>query len=191
MYNYLNLPRVPYLVYAFVLLFITSCNGNEDTKKNTAPPMATTPGQTASLSPGKLDTLYVERQAFDTLGNGAKLVFSFTFKAADTLTLHGWLVKGPNFDSLPNLKLKNWHASTYSYGTGTYFGNVVLRNQEIVKIKSSLNSNSNYVLFAPFLLGNNIMYKIFVSDKLYGPKDQILVISPTGADANPSPPKSY
>ncbi len=191
MHKHVNFTRVPYLLYAFILLFIASCNGNEDTKKNTATPVAATPQQTASLNPGTLDTLYIERQAFDTLGNGAKLVFSFTFKAVDTLTLHGWLVKGPNFDSLPNLKLKNWHTSSYSYGVGIYFGNVVLRNQEIVKIKSSLNSNSNYVLFAPYLLGNNIMYRIYVSDKLHGPKDQILVISPTGADANPSPPKSY
>ena len=59
------------------------------------------------------------------------------------------------------------------------------------KIKDALTQGMNYVLFAPKLEGNNIKYDILVTDKLRISKDALLVVTPTGADGNPSPPKTY
>jgi hypothetical protein len=185
MYKHIKL-TTNFLLLCFAFLLLFSCNNAKEEKPDEkAPPAA------ALLTPGRLDTLYIERQTFDNLQMGTKLFFSYTFKAADSLTLHGWVLKqGNKFDSLPNIKLKNTNASPLTYGVGTYFGNIIVTSTEFNKIKTALIPAMNYVLFAPVLQGNNISYRIFVSDKLFTPKAQILVIAATGAVANPSPPKS-
>lgn len=184
-------PISGFSLLCIVCLFIASCKGADDKKEPAGPgPDSTTKPITEVLTTGSLDTLYVGRAAFDNIGNGSRLVFSFTFKDADTLTLHGWLLKpGNKFDSLPNIILKNLRPSAVNYGVSKYFGNVVLAPNETNKIKQALTPGMNFVLFAPFLQGNNIAYTIFVTDKITGSKEQILVVAPTGAVANPSPPK--
>lgn len=173
-----------------IVFLLASCAGNDDKKKTGDPAQEVkTPPITEVLTTGSLDTLYAERAVFDNIGNGSKLVFSFTFKDPDTLTLHGWQLKpGNKFDSLPNIILKNLRPSGVNYGVNKYFGNVVLTPNEFNKIKSALTAGMNYVLFAPFLQGNNIAYRVFVSKNIIGTKE-ILVVTPTGAVANPSPPK--
>ena len=139
-----------------------------------------------------LDTLKVDRAAFDALPSG-KLVFSFVFGANDTLTMHGWSLHGgsKNYDSLPNIKLVKKAASLVPYGNGTYFGNVILATSDVNSIKHLLNSNNaQWVLFAPKLQGNNIVYTIFVAKNGPGTLIETKAIA-TGIDANPSPPKNY
>lgn len=185
------LRQIKFTTGFFILLFLASCGGGDDKKKtDNVTPETTSQPITEVLTTGSLDTLYIERQAFDTINNGSRLVFSFTFKAADTLTMHGWLLKpGNKYDSLPNIKLKNTKPSGINYSVGIYFGNVVLSPNEFNKIKTALVPGMNFILFAPVLIGNNVGYKIFVSDKIRDSKEAILVVTPTGAEANPSPPK--
>ncbi len=181
--------RYPVLII-FAILLLSACNSNKEEKKD-GDEVTIAPPKTNALTAGSLDTLYVERKAFDDLQGNPKLIYSFVFTSPDTLTLHGWIDKSP-FDSLPNMKLKYFNRSTTeSYGLGTYFGNVILRSVDVVKIKAALTPTMNYVIFSPKLLGNNIKYEILVTDKLRNQKAAILVVSATGADANPSPPKTY
>lgn len=183
--------------FFFLLTFflLVSCKDDDkDTKTNDVSMTEAKGPITNALTTGSLDTLYIERSAFDNIQGNVKLAFSFTFKVPDTLTLHGWIYRGNQiqYDSLPNMILKNTNASGYTYTIGTYFGNVVITVPDYARIKSALNNPAmKYVLFAPQPDGNNIMYKIFVSDKLSETKETILVVTPTGADANPSPPKNY
>lgn len=183
--------RKTLLFFCTVCFILASCKDKDDKKEDAKQDLSEKTGPVSEiLTTGSLDTLFIERQAFDTIGNGSKLVFSFTFKNTDTLTLHGWVQKqGNKFDSLPNIKLKNLRAGGLTYGVNKYFGNIILTPSEYNKIKVALIPQMNFVLFAPFLSGNNIAYRVFVSDKIKGEKEQILVINPTGAVANPSPPK--
>lgn len=178
------------IVFLFAVLLLSACNSNTEEKKD-SDEVTIAPPKTDMLTSGLLDTLYIEKSAFLNLQGNPKLIYSFVFTSPDTLTLHGWIDKAP-FDSLPNMKLKYFNRSLLdSYGPGTYFGNVVLRANETGKIKQALTQAMNFVLFAPKLLGNNIKYEILVTDKLRDAKAAILVVSATGAVANPSPPKTY
>ena len=188
-----------YLLLLPIGFLIVACNGNDDKKNDTGSATDTATAEqkgtaVAGLTSGSLDTLYISRAAFDTIGNGSKLVFSFTFTTTDELTLHGWLFKGAgakDFDSLPNIKLQNGGASSYTYGMGTYFGNVVLKPNDYNKLKIALNDATiKYVVFAPIMYGNNIGYKVCVS------KDDLSILSvatvdPIDAELNPSPPRNY
>jgi hypothetical protein len=176
------------------LLFMLLISCTDDDKKETNDDNGNQAVKTVTnaLTSGTLDTLYVERAAFDSINGNSRIVFSFVFKTADSLTLHGWLQKGSNFDSLPGIIMKNKSASPYTYGVGTYFGNVVISPPNFAHIKNALNNTTwTHVLFAPYKLGNNIKYKVLVSNDAMNTQIGILVTSETGGDANPSPPKNY
>lgn len=161
---------------------------------NTAQVASTATTQPAFIG-GKLDTLFVERKTFENVPNG-KLVFSFTFTASGQLTLHGWHAinsGGTRFNPKPSLELENGSTSSLSYGPGTYFGNVVLQQNQRVAIEKKLAGlNANYVVFVPQQIeSNNIGYKIYVSSTKPLMAMGVMALDPTGEDANPSPPKSY
>jgi hypothetical protein len=108
--------------------------------------------------------------------------------------LHGWLLKGGTgapYDSLPNLKLSNGRPSGLTYGVETYFSSVVLTPTQYNKLKTALTPGTRYVLFAPKLYGNNIGYTIYITnvDISVATGAEIFAIDPTGAEANPSPPR--
>ena len=177
---------------------IVACS-NDEKKNDSGSATDTTTAEpkkaaAAGLTSGSLDTLYIGRAAFDTINNGSKLVFSFTFTPTDELTLHGWLFKGAGtkeFDSLPNIKLQNGGASRYTYGMGTYFGNVVLKSNDYNKLKIALNDATiKYVVFAPIKYGDNIGYKVCVSRDDPG-LISVATVDPIDAELNPSPPKNY
>ena len=188
------------IIAIFALLaFLTACTSNE--KKETTPESTPSPAapSTAFLTSGYLDTLYIEKAAFDTIGAGSRLQFSFVFIDPDTLTLHGWLLRqggGPShkqFDSLPNIKLVKGKPSGISYGPGTYFSGVSLSPSEYNKLKNALTATTRYVVFAPYIYGKAVGYKIFITndDISVAADPGVNVMDPTGADANPSPPKNY
>ena len=86
------------LLFAYFILCLAASCGTEEKKEE---PNDTAVTQNAdagkgkvepAFTEGKLDTLYIEREAFDTIPN-AKILFSFTFAGPDSLTLHGWLYK--------------------------------------------------------------------------------------------------
>ena len=186
-----------YLLLLPINFLIVACS-NDDKKNDSGSATDTTTADpkkaAAGLTSGSLDTLYIGRAAFDTINNGSKLVFSFTFTPTDELTLHGWLFKGAGtkeFDSLPNIKLQNGGASRYTYGMGTYFGNVVLKSNDYNKLKIALNDATiKYVVFAPIKYGDNIGYKVCVSRDDPG-LISVATVDPIDAELNPSPPKNY
>jgi hypothetical protein len=188
------------LLTFFVLMLAASCEnkekkdesgnaaviGNVDTDKGNAK---------SSFTGGRLDTLYIDRGAFDTIQN-AKIFFSFTFAGPDSLTMHGWQYKGggphKDFDSLPNFKLANSKASDYAYGIETYFGNLIFPSNIYTKLKIALNDAAiKYVVFVPYKLGNNIGYKVCVTKDDMRTKSVMAVVVPLpDSDLNPSPPKN-
>jgi len=186
----------------FILMLAVSC---ETTEKKDEPgsPADVENGDTgkgkvvSSFTGGRLDTLYIDKKVFDTI-QSAKILFSFTFVGPDSLTMHGWLDKpggGPNhkeFDSLPNFKLANSKASSYTYGIGTYFGNLILSSAAYAKLKQALNDAAiKNVVFAPFKLGNNIGYKICVTKGDMSIMSEVAVVDPVpDSELNPSPPKN-
>lgn len=184
----------------FIPLFaMASCNQNDDKKAGNTPaadsskPVLAGPVM-AALTSGALDTLFIDSTAFVKLDN-EKVVFSFTFRGNDTLTLHGWSLKNnpKQFDSLPNIKLVKARADkTLTYGLGTYFGNVVLSKKGVEDVKDALDKkHAQFVLFAPRKYGENIGYDIFVGKDNPAVLVKIFVVDPTGASTNPSPPKPY
>jgi hypothetical protein len=180
------------LLTGFMFLLLASCTDDDKNNQDIDNGNQTVKAVTNALTSGYLDTLAIDRAPFDLINGNRTVFFSFVFKTADTLTLHGWIQKGNNFDSLPNLKLTNRGATTASYGPGTYFGNIVIRPDDFGDIKNALIDNRmKYVLFVPRKDGNNILYDILVtSDDPTNPVS-ILVTTDTGADGNPSPPKNY
>lgn len=186
------------LLFFFLVLLFTACNSNSEEKKDEKEMSAEPSPIKNGLTGGTLDTLSVAISDISTYlqPQGAKLVFSFTFETADKLTLHGWAVKPTQFDSLPNIKLKNYFTGPLSYGVNTYFGNIVLGQSDIAEINNKIRQNPTmkYILFAPDkIVKNYVVYRIILTDKLRVSKDDALVVAAVSTDAyaNPSPPKTY
>lgn len=187
MQRYLSLNRVILLCFV-LLLAIISCTDDEKDKKSTETESASNEAAAKSVA-GYLDTLIIDRQAFDSVQLGSKIVFSFVFTSTDKPTLGGWILKGNNFDTDPNWMLSNGNPSTMKYSNGIYFGDIVLQPQDFNKIKIALTANHKTVVFVPFPDGKHIMYKIFLSTTAVANK-RMLTVDPTDAIANPSPPKT-
>lgn len=159
------------------------------------------PAPTAVTMAGTLDTLYIDTADFNKLPNGKKVMFSFAFRTPDLLTLHGWISNGncnsnDSINKAPDVKLLKWRTGSLSINQNIYLGNVFIDQQDIKKIKDFYNAattKSKYVVFAPRIDAEHIVYKIFVTND--APKPLTLGPSPsflndTNLDANPSPPKS-
>ena len=198
MYKHLKSLIAIFAVIASVAFF-AACTGNDKKETGQETAILPTPPAAAFLTSGYLDTLYIGKGAFDTINAGSRLQFSFVFIEPDTLTLHGWLFRpggGPShkqFDSLPNIKLVKGKPSGITYGPGTYFSGISLSPGEYTKLKNALTSTTRYVVFVPYVYGKAVGYKIFITnDDISAVSGQILyTLDPTGADANPSPPKNY
>src|SRR4249920_2635949 len=80
----------------FILMLAASCEDKGKKEEPGSPAVIENEdagkGKEALFTGGKLDTLYIDRAAFDSIQN-AKIVFSFTFAGPDSLTMHGWLYK--------------------------------------------------------------------------------------------------
>jgi hypothetical protein len=140
-----------------------------------------------------LDTLFADADSVRKLPE-KKLVFVFTFRTNDTLTIHGWSAeKDSIFTLTPDIELKKYAASTVGYGTGMYFGNMVLKKKELKELQRQLqNTNIRSVLFAPKIVdGNHVAYDIFLSTENPAVGEKIVNVTATGVDANRSPPKTY
>ena len=184
--------------FTIIVILLASCNdGAAD--KNTAAAATESSAPNAQAAPaaaiigGVLDTLFVDSLTFTKLDNG-KVVFSFTYRQNDTLTLHGWDAKGicgDGFNASPDIRLIKGRPGTVSYGPDIYFSNVVLQGKDVKDIKSLLKVHkAQYVVFAPQKLGEHILYKIFLSKENPAILVKILTVIPTDTEANPSPPKN-
>lgn len=186
-----------------VTLFISvACNNDSSTDKSpVAEPAktetenttsaATTPPAVMALS-GKLDTLWVDSLSFTKLDKN-KAVFVFYAGNDDTLTLHGWKDKGGSsqFNTDPDVRLLKGRPSGLSYGPGTYFGNVNMKDVNKITHWLDTAKQAKYVVFAPQLSGGHVSYKIYISNENPMALVKIFTVVPTGEEANPSPPKNY
>lgn len=190
------------LLLLFIPFLIAACNNNGGDEKKTDEKSAADTGNNgpqinppvAALISGTLDTLYTDSLSFTQLPDAQKVVFAFTFRQHDTLTLHGWsATKDTIFNPDPNIRLIKGHASPLPYGNDMYFGNVVLKKGHVKHIKNKLDQlKAKFVLFAPQIInGNHIAYTIFVSKENPASLVKTFVALPTGVNVNPSPPKNY
>lgn len=142
---------------------------------------------------GYLSNLYIDSLTF--VGIKKRIVFRFYSINPESLTLHGWENDNDLFEDTVDIKLSIGTKSTVPFGTGTYFGNLVLRRDDVKSIKRKLKkTNSRYVVFVPHdpkdpdqEIGQ-ITYDIVVSKE--DPSKQAFVPIPTGLSLNPSPPRN-
>jgi hypothetical protein len=183
-----------------MLLLISSCNNGNDDGKTDTPSSSNTTTEVAkppapALVGGTLDTLWMPVGSFPA--NGARVVFSIIIDANDKLTLNGWRDNGgPNqFNTPPDYILTNTGQHNGSmYGPNMYFGNVVLRQQDVAAINQLINAappgTYTKVLFVPKMVNtNHIGYDIFLGNN--NDEVSIMTVVPTGEEANPSPPRDY
>lgn len=190
---------VKYFVLFFAALFILGgCNNDKDTAAEPATgdtvsaARAAAPPPAAGLTGGILDTLWITATDFKQL-NTNKALFVFYFGNQDTIALNGWKDKGGAnpFNPTPDVRLLKGHAdAVLTYGPGTYFGNLVLKNvnQLITKIDAN---QATQVIFAPYKIGDHVYYKIFLSKEPHMKTPKEFALISTGDIANPSPPKTY
>ena len=186
-----------YLLFLFsILLIITSCKDKDDNKKTGDQPTIDSTKITppkAAFTGGSLDTLWMLSSDFSQ--KPEKIIFSFTIDANTKLTLHGWKDKGGSnqFDTDPNYKFNNGRSGLLQYGPDMYFGNVVLQQSDVAKIINKIKQgNYTYVLLIPSIINTkHIGYSVYVSNDDPRITGKVLVVDPTGADLNPSPPKNY
>jgi hypothetical protein len=183
-------------------LFLISCNSTSseqpksDTTAAIANESALPPSPRYNLE-GNLDTLFIPVGEFKTFHSN-KIIFRFYIKNSDTLTLRGWFEKA-KFDTLPDVILSNGRTSnTAKFGPDNYFGNLVLRNNDIQTIIRKINSTTpapTYVLFAPqtdSAFVSQINYSILLTSDDPHPLIPVkaTTATSTGTFLNPSPPRN-
>jgi hypothetical protein len=198
MATYFKSNRFSLLVTVIVFLVI-ACNNKTDEKATETKDSTGTatseakPPITGGLTAGMLDTLFANADSVRKLPE-KKLVFAFTFRTNDTLTIHGWSAEKDSIFTLnPDIELRKYAPSTVAYGTGLYFGNMVFKKKELKELQRQLqNTNIHSVLFAPKVVdGTHIAYDIFLSTENPAIGEKIISIVVTGLNINPSPPKTY
>ena len=187
-----------YVLFLAILFISVGCNNDRGTEKTipsesaAVPTASVPPPVTAGLTGGILDTLWITAANFKLL-NTNKALFIFYFGTNDTVTVHGWKDKGgvDPFSTSPDIRLlKGYADAVLTYGPGTYFGNLVLKNINQL-IKKIDDNQASYVLFAPQKTNNHVSYKIFLSKEPHMITPKTMALIPTGDEANPSPPKTY
>jgi len=187
------------LFVSIIVFVVIACNNKTDEKATgTTDTTGTTASETkspvtAGLTGGILDTLFAVADSVRKLPE-KKLVFAFTFRTNDTLTIHGWSAEKDSIFTLnPDIELQKYAPSNVSYSTGLYFGNMVLKKKGVKELQRQLqNTNIRSVLFAPRIVDvNHISYDIFLSTENPAVGEKIVNVTTTGLNANPSPPKTY
>ena len=188
------------IVFVLTLLITASCNDDsakknsvENSEASTATNMVSTAPQPAAAAfNGTLDTLWTDSLSFTKMDKD-KAVFAFYAGGGDTLTLHGWKAKGilqTEYNPVPDISLLKGKAGTLSYGSGSYFGNVIVKDVKGIN-KLLDKEHAKYVLFAPQKTDGHIWYKIFLSNDDPIALVKMFNLIATSYEANPSPPKTY
>ena len=189
----------PVLCFMALVLLLTSCNRNDsspakadelDIVKKMA--MKGENKEELKLS-GSLDTLWIEASAFASLN--PKLTFRF-YVTSDAFTLHGWIGNSNSYNNRPpDVRLSVGRESTVQFGSGSYFGNLVLNAQSLNKIQKLIrDTHAVYLLFAPqdpAANGGQVVYNIFLTNEdPKAPTFFSINLVPTGEFTNPSPPRN-
>ncbi len=202
----------PVLFFVLIVLFLAACNNENssqaktDTLNTMTNTISTSVPAKTNFFTGYLDTLVIDSAHFQLLGKpplrGNWTIFRFYIDSSNYLTLGGWAANNGNGNfhpnnapppSSPDVILMKANASVRQYGPGNYFGNLILRPNQLNHIQQLLRStHSKSVLFAPAdpaLNLNQITYNIILSDKVYE-KDVFATYTLTGETLNPSPPRN-
>jgi hypothetical protein len=198
MSNYFNFKSIA--LFFSMIFFMSSCNddggsaSNTSSSTNTATSTDASPAATPSVAEppvfgGRLDILIAERTAFTSLPDGIKLVYSHNFGADNKVHLKGWQLQGNRFPGA-TMELENGAASNETYGSTTYFGNVVLMPDDVRNIKNELahDANLKYVLFFPHKVDNYFIGYIIYTSITKAKNTEGVAAT---AEANPSPPRLY
>jgi len=202
MSKYFNFKSIA--LFFSIIFFISSCTSddkkNEETANSSASmTTATSTNTTTAAEPkkealtGTLDSLSIGAEDFSKLDDNKKVVFSFTFRNPDTLTLWGWQCRNSNctnnFSPFPDIKLTKGKPSRTQYGPNVIFGNVVIFKKGIDVIMDSIAKGYQEVVFVPANDGEYIKYKIYVRNNTKGAVPTF-TLEDTGIETNPSPPKN-
>lgn len=195
-----------------LLLLFVACGGDAGNPTASQPAVAAEPAtEVAATSPsanisGYLDTLFIDSARFQQLGlppgNNNWTIFRFYIDSSSYITLAGWSANNgrgnfhgnnQSIPAVPNIILLKSTQSTLKFGPGNFFGNLVLRPNQLTTIQNLLRStNSKSVLFAPQPPSDNnnqITYAVILSDKTT-PKQFSTNVVTTGVTLNPSPPRN-
>lgn len=145
------------------------------------------------LLSGNLDTLWILSSDFVKLN--PKLTFRF-YDTLDAFTLHGWLGNSNSHNNRPpDTRLFIGRKSSIQFGSGCYFGNLVLNAQSLNKVQKLIrDTRVSFVLFAPqdpAANGGQVVYNIFLTnDDPKSPTFYSISLIETGEFTNPSPPRN-
>jgi hypothetical protein len=190
----------PGLCYMALLLLLASCNETVTTPAQ-KDSVVTTENTTAKVMDPQvkdlsdnLDTLWIDVPTFVPLN--PKLTFRF-YDTSNAFTLHGWLGNNTSFNNKPpDVRLQIGKPSIIKFGTGCYFGNLLMDSKSLNVIQGLIKSNnSKFVLFAPqdpALNGGQVIYAIFLTNDDPHPlaSGGASGLIPTNEFTNPSPPKN-
>lgn len=190
----------PGLYCMLLLLLLISCNETV-TSPAQKDSVVTTENTTAKVMDpqvielaGNLDTLWIDAPTFVPLN--PKLTFRF-YDTLNAFTLHGWLGNNTSFNNKPpDARLQIGKPSSIKFGTGCYFGNLLMNSKSLNVILGLIkNNNSKYVLFAPedpAKNGGQVTYAIFLTNDDPHPlaSGGAANLIPTNEFTNPSPPKN-
>jgi len=191
-------------LFLSVISFMSSCSDDKKSEATTNTVASTTTAAStnnaiaeapkkAALT-GSLDNLWIEAKKFSALKDNKKVVFSFTFRDPDLLTLWGWQCQNnnctDNFPDPPPLKLEKWSSSGESYGPNVIFGNVVIFKENVRPIKDWIDKGYKNLVFVPYNDGDYIRYKINVTKDDFKAGLTTFTLEDTGFETNPSPPKN-
>ncbi len=189
-------------------IFFSSCTG--DSKKTESVSEKDNPADTSTkvllpnLLTGNLHILYMDSSEFNK--DTVRVVFRFYANTPDTLTLRGWTNDSDVFQDPPDLSMTMGAVTTFQFGAKTYFGNVILRRGErmrITRMTRRQNHGFKWILFLPHdgsrpnypsFPPGQITYDIELTndDPQSFSKDSSLTFAstPTFFSLNPSPPRN-
>lgn len=188
-----------YVLFFALIIVMASCNNGNVDKATTGANTTSSPAiddATVSKLTGLNDTIYIlwtDTTEFKKLKG--KVVFANTISKNSIITLAGWKTKGAredSFDLVPDIILnKDKPSSSLTYGQDSYFGNLVLKGQDVQTIKDIYRTlDAKYVMFVPALVDGHIKYTLYPSiTNSFAYADSAKLVG--GITANPSPPKNY
>jgi|GEM_PF-3843566 len=146
-----------------------------------------------------LDTLYISRNIFDSVGSKGikRIVLKFQL-VNNNFTLNGWVspsqFKG-KFNPNPNLTFQIGNPDkSQPIVSGLNFGDQILHESQITSIKNYLNTTKDpFVIFIPEIQNQEVMYNIWTGalKPTFKKNLTLIPLGNTGLQTNPSPPKNY
>lgn len=203
MRKHLNFKEITFFLFVF---FVSSCASDDKKSDDTTNATASTATEASTNSAavaekkaaaftGMLYNLWAIATEFKDLKDKKKVVFSFTVRDTDNLTLWGWQCQNnnctDNFSKVPDIEMSVGAESNVQFGPNVVLGNIVILKDDVELIKKAIDKGYQNVVFVPQMDGEYIKYKIYVTnDNPAKVEFAALALQDTGVETNPSPPKN-